>query len=218
MITEIAAVFKAASMLKSLAAMAGLVETMESRINDLVRAELGAGLQSLQQASISTGQQESLLQAGRSHFNKAIELEKGSRLVLAHIGAAVCHRALGDEPNAQAALLKALDVPPTRDLGARAGAMMDRVHGESRVEKLLGVLHPGFTPIKTGLKYLIQPDLREDEAKKQLRLMLVNNPDEVLLYQLQIGISRYLKRPYDPMIESIILEHFSDETSPYTSN
>ena len=92
------------SLAEAVAGLLGLVESIDEKIDALTESELKAGILELDQAINSTSETQSLLRSARGHFNKAIHLEKGSKLCLAHLGLALCHRFLGDTANATRAL------------------------------------------------------------------------------------------------------------------
>jgi len=105
-IATVSAIFGIARNTKSIAGMLGLVESIDSKINSLMQSKLGAALRSLEQArdTSSEMQREPLLQDARRFFNEALSLEKNERLIVAQLGLAFCHFALGDWNNGLAAL------------------------------------------------------------------------------------------------------------------
>jgi hypothetical protein len=123
MAIDIGLIFTAVGAAKSVAEFAGLLDSIESKVDRLVRSELSAGLRTLEQAALSTSEQSSLLRDARGCFNKAASLEIGYRRVVALLGLALCHHWLDDEPNCARALEEILDINPvtTPKLAITAG-------------------------------------------------------------------------------------------------
>lgn len=96
---DIKSILGGISLAKELAGYLGLYETLSIKIDKLLRTELHAGIKALEQSINSEKEKKELLREARQAFNKASALEKNERLILAHIGLAICHKNLGDEKN-----------------------------------------------------------------------------------------------------------------------
>ena len=77
MAIDIGLVFSALGLAKSVAEFAGILDSVEAKIDRLVQSELNAGLRALEQAAHATSEQASLLREARGFFNRAVSLEKG---------------------------------------------------------------------------------------------------------------------------------------------
>ena len=107
---SVGAIFGVLNFSKSAAEYLKIIESLDMKLERLAQSELEAGMRELEQASKSITQQESLLQAARGRFNKAISLEKDERLALCYSGLAFCHYHLQDFINAKDALQDLLKV------------------------------------------------------------------------------------------------------------
>jgi hypothetical protein len=112
MAIEIGLLFTAFDVAKSVAEFAGILDSIEAKIDRLVQSELNAGLRALEQAGRGTSEQVPLLREARGHLNQAVALELGYRRVIALLGLSVCHYWLGDKPNCAAALAEILEINP----------------------------------------------------------------------------------------------------------
>lgn len=75
-------------------------------------SEFNTALQELQQAANAEHEQDRLILAALTRFNKAVEHESGLRLALCYLGGAICHRHLGNAKNAEEAIARILEVEP----------------------------------------------------------------------------------------------------------
>jgi hypothetical protein len=80
---DIGLMFTALGLARSVAEFAGILDSLEAKVDRLVQSELNAGMRALEQAAYGTSEQVSLLREGRSCFNKAVSLERGYRRVVA---------------------------------------------------------------------------------------------------------------------------------------
>lgn len=136
---ELALIFSAAELTKSVVELTGLLDSIESKVDRLVRSELNAGLRALEQAAHATTEQVSLLREARSRFNKATSLEVGYRRAVALLGLSVTHHWLGDRPNSAQALEEILEIDPVSTLRLVAATGAEGVR-EFNPLKLLAVV------------------------------------------------------------------------------
>ncbi len=94
-------IFIAPRTFKSIGKMLGIIESIDSKIEALARSKLAAALRSLDQAKNASSEpsKTTLLEDARRFFNEALSLEKNERLLIAHLGLAFSHFALGDKQN-----------------------------------------------------------------------------------------------------------------------
>lgn len=105
-------ILKSASLLPTVLKYLGVIEDkVGGKLDLLAGSEFDAGRRALTQAVRSDTERESLFREARSRFNKAAGLEKGWRLTHTHLGLALCHLALGDLTNADAAIADAANTP-----------------------------------------------------------------------------------------------------------
>lgn len=88
---DILIIFKATSLVKSIAQYLGIIESISGKLDKLAKSEFEAGIRALNQASKSQTEEKSLLREARNRFNKAISWEKEERLALCYLGLALCH-------------------------------------------------------------------------------------------------------------------------------
>lgn len=103
--------FQTSNVAQSVGEYFGLIETLEVKINRLTRAELDAGIRSLNQARNSTtSEQRELIRDARRNFNKAITLESKQRLASAYLGLAFCHYYFDERQNCKDSLEKIIEM------------------------------------------------------------------------------------------------------------
>jgi hypothetical protein len=90
----------------------GAVDSLDEKIDRMLKADLNAGFSSLDQAARATVERVHLLREARNCFNLASTKETGYRQGLALLGLAVCHHLLGDRANCQHALERLVQLPP----------------------------------------------------------------------------------------------------------
>jgi hypothetical protein len=113
---DISGIFTAIDVAKSVAELAGIIESIDAKIDRLIQSELNAGLRALEQAAYGTPEQVELLREARGCFNKAAGVELGYRKVLALLGLSMSHFHLGDKPNCTRALEEILTINPVTTL------------------------------------------------------------------------------------------------------
>ena len=116
MTVDIGLIFGALGVAKSVAEFAGILDSVESKIDRLVQSELSAGLRALEQAGHANSEEVSLLREARGCFNKAVGLETGYRRVVALLGLSLCHHWLGEMPNSKKSLEELLEINPVTTL------------------------------------------------------------------------------------------------------
>jgi tetratricopeptide (TPR) repeat protein len=128
---ELSFIFSIIGMAKTAAGLPGAVKrlmgeihSLDEKVDLLLRSDLNAGLQSLQQAARAGPERDHLLREARQCFNRAFELEKGYRQGLALLGLAVCHHFLGDRANCKDALERLVELPPAISEWAVVGAVL----------------------------------------------------------------------------------------------
>lgn len=163
---------------KAIGKYLGLVEDLDSKINKLIESEYKAGMSSLEQAMHSATEKESLLREARNRFNKAIHLEKKTKLALSYMGLALCHQQLGDQKNAETALRKIVEIP----VGGLLGSIFSDkklVELQESVYQHFGERSPQFIQQKweeSKQKYLEKVSSQVQLAKfsqQQLRELLI---------------------------------------------
>jgi tetratricopeptide (TPR) repeat protein len=138
----------------------GLIkEELAAKLDKLAGSELQAGMRALEQAIDSEQERQSLLREARSRFNKAVNIECGLRLALAHLGSALCHLYLGDRINAKRALKELLVItPPSLPIGLRIAEKV------AKAPRWVKVLVPGNISLdkeRTFVDWLIQTHKQE---------------------------------------------------------
>jgi hypothetical protein len=141
MAVEIGLLFTAFDVARSVAELAGILDSIEAKVDRLVHSELNAGLRALEQAGRGTSEQAHLLREARGHFNKAVALELGYRRVVALLGLAVCHHWLGDLPNCTAALEEILEINPVTTLNLVVAEGQKLIHNQIRNANPLTLLN-----------------------------------------------------------------------------
>src|SRR5262249_40732073 len=150
-----------ADLSKVVAQFFGIIETLEAKVDRLVRSELNSGFRNLEQACNSENERESLLREARNCFNKAINLEQGYRLGIALLALAVTHHHLGDAANAHAALEELVALPPAINTWTYLMTVFDDVH---RLQP------PGVTKTDEYAARIMTTINRSPEAKSLLVL------------------------------------------------
>ena len=109
MAIEIGAVFTAIQLTRMIAELTGVIESLGVKIDKLIASELKAGLRALEQAQQAKRERQSLLREARARFNKAIAVEKQTRLAASYIALAATHNQLKDIDNCRLTLHELLD-------------------------------------------------------------------------------------------------------------
>ena len=204
--------FSTFELAKSVAAFAGIIDSIEAKIDRLVRSELNAGMRILEQASYAAAEQTSLLREARGCFNKAVGLEQGYRQVVALMGLSLCHHWLDDKPNCTRTLEEVLKIDPVTTLKLAIAGLRDfsglkelRMYNPFAISKRIKqykqlkqedvMLFFGKSPV---IKYgkLLFSDRARKEFKKGLILDAVNMSEEATaIRRIQESVSRHLRKP-----------------------
>ena len=145
---EIGMLFSVVGHAKTIGQLLGLIDSLDAKIDRLLKSELDSGLRFLEQAANSEAEFVFLLRDGRSSFNKAISLERGVRLAVAHLGLAVSHHLLGDKTNSQNSLDEILKLNPVQDYAVVKSTAMD-LWTKKR--------HPAIGAADATWEYLVAP-------------------------------------------------------------
>lgn len=188
---ELGLIFSAAKTVaglgKSVARLLGIVQSLETKLDRLISAELNAGFRNLEQACNSDNEMEPLLREARNCFVKATALETGCRKGIALLGLAVCHYHLEDYANYHAALEELVSLPPAiGEWSVVASALRKRIPG-SPYESMMRLLSANARRAKEQerIAYMkgivMSAVLRSDEAKALLELQeeagkVINKP------------------------------------------
>jgi hypothetical protein len=103
-IPDLGPFFSALEWAKALAALVGLADSVDQKVDRLISAPYNSALRSLREAKTSESQKEHLLREAQSNFRNALSLELDGRLAIAYIGLAFCQYHLGDKINARKTL------------------------------------------------------------------------------------------------------------------
>jgi hypothetical protein len=186
---DISLIFKGVGVAKSIAELAGILDSMDAKIDRLLRSELNAGLMALDQAGKSTTEQASLLREARGCFNKAVHLESGYRRAVAYLGLATCHHHL--EPassNCTDALNAILELPPVIK-STSAGLVT-----APELAKMVIPIYGHYTIFKNAFTFLNRK--RRAERIRQFCLDAIRlNSDSRSHHALQEGVSKHLGKP-----------------------
>ena len=193
MAIDIGLIFTALGVAKSVAEFAGILDSIEAKVDRLVQSELNAGLRALEQAAHATSEQVSLLREARGCFNRAVSLEIGYRRVVALVGLSLCHHWLNDKPNCTRALEEVLEINPVTTLKLAIAAGRDYYKGPG--VSLLGMPWLGRHPmIKYGT--LIFSSRARKEYHRTLVLNAVDMSSEATaIRRIQESVSRHVGRP-----------------------
>ena len=104
-----ALLFKAPTILESLAAMLGLIESANKKLDKLIASEFDIGVRHLQELSVASMQNDFLLKEAWKRFEGAVTLEVGERKALAYIGLAFSQYHLGEKKSAFATLTELIE-------------------------------------------------------------------------------------------------------------
>lgn len=107
---DIALILACLDLAKSIASFLKLCESIDSKIDRLLNCDLGAGITALNHAVNSRSQEFFYIREAWHSFNRATNLEKDERLILAYIGLALCNTYLNEKENAKQCLHYALEV------------------------------------------------------------------------------------------------------------
>jgi hypothetical protein len=102
--TTISLIFRAPDLIKSVAGYIGLIESIEKKLEKLLRSDFNAGVRCLQELHSTSNQQEFLLKEAWRRFHTALSHETGERKALTYVGLALCQEHLGETTLATATL------------------------------------------------------------------------------------------------------------------
>ncbi|NEQ73436.1 MAG: hypothetical protein F6K23_10365 [Okeania sp. SIO2C9] len=186
---EIGLIFSTAKIALSIAALTGIIDSVDAKIDRLSQADLSAALRSLEQASISEQEKDSLLREARSSFNRAIGLEKNFRKAVAYLGLSLVHYHLKDNTNHQQALEKLLLEAPNvsvTQLGV-AEALVCRVN------------HRIF--VSNQVLCLLSKNRRVQHRKRIMETVVEDSDDIRGFVEIQLAVSTYIRKPVKWMID-----------------
>ena len=93
----IAILFKTPSILKSVAGMLGIIDTIEKKVDKLTQSEYNAGVRCLKELRITNGNLVDFLNQARNLIRIAITHESHERKALAYINYAFCNYRLNEK-------------------------------------------------------------------------------------------------------------------------
>ncbi len=185
---DIGLVFSAVGVAKSLAEFSEIIDSLDAKVDRLVKSELNAGLQNLQQAQFSNSEKQSLLRDARGCFNRAVTLESGFRQGTAYLGLATCHYLLDDLVNYRRALESLIDLPPAISLITRTlGGMKEELTDAKN-------LIPYYNIYKTAKRTFTKKG-RIDYKRKVVFKTINLSKDAKSLHTLQLSVSQHLNKP-----------------------
>lgn len=103
-ISAIPLIFKAPDLIKSTAAMLGLVESVDSKIDKMLKKDFNNGIRLLNELRLADKRHEFILEQAYTSFQGAINNERGKRKAIAYIGLAFCQYQLGEKKIAASTL------------------------------------------------------------------------------------------------------------------
>jgi tetratricopeptide (TPR) repeat protein len=175
-------IFSSLDIAKSIAEYFELIDSANAKIDRLAKSELDAGLRALRQSQNSIGQRESLLKDSRSHFNKAISLEKNSRKTIAILGNSICHYHLKDYTNSRDILEEILKQDPIDFETELKDTLKNEWH------RLL----PGFK-LRSTYK-TIRKMIDKNYRFEQILIVINRNGNSKFIYDTQKWVSKYLEK------------------------
>ena len=107
-------VLQAASLAQKVTNLLGLVEFIDTKLDRLLHADLGAGMRHLMSARDSSSDTEQLsqLRDARACFQKAVVIEETYKKAVSLLGLACCQYWLGETTNGNKALVEILVMDP----------------------------------------------------------------------------------------------------------
>jgi hypothetical protein len=213
MAIDIRLMFTAIGVAKSAAEFAGILDSIEAKIDRLVQSELNAGLRALEQAAHGSSEQVSLLREARGCFNKAVSLEMGYRRVVALLGLSLCHHWLDDKTNCTRTLEEILEIDPVAVLKLVIAGLKE-IYNPFTISKQMKEVKQIKEEIAAGkgliessqslfdrhpmIKYgkLIFSGRARKEIKRALVLDAVDMSEEATaIRRIQESVSRHVGRP-----------------------
>ena len=121
---DVTIIFKATSILKSIAAYLGIIDSLSADVKKLLHQPLKSAIQNLEYAKNSYSENQlDYLRTARSKFIDAISVEENENLVSSYLGLAMCQFLLGDKDNAHVTLSKIRTVQLTTTERSKAIAL-----------------------------------------------------------------------------------------------
>jgi hypothetical protein len=210
MTIDIGLVFSAIGLARSVAEFTGLLDSVETKIDRLLKSELNAGLRALEQAAHASSEQASLLREARASFNRAVSLEAGYRGVVALLALSVCHHWLDDRPNSMRALEEILAINPVTTLKLAIAAGRNEIRENSpavfsqrmkdtfttsrslsEIAQALVLEHP---MIRWGMLALSGPARKAYHRKLVLGAVQMNT-EASAIHRIQESVARHIDRP-----------------------
>jgi hypothetical protein len=215
----------AVGLAKSVAEMLGVIQSLEAKVDRLVRSELNAGFRNLDDACIAADERDSLLREARGCFTKAVGLESGFRQGLALLGCAVCHHHLGDTNNCRRCLSEILQLrpllgvigmlellPSTEDgnhLWAMGGFLVLMgicfqvgLIRNGNATAWWSIWFTSFLGLAIGIFLLVKANRMRVTSRKKRMMQAVNvSSDARSLLQLQQAVSQYTRSPVEWLAE-----------------
>ena len=200
---SIGVIFGAVNFAKSMAEFSGLIESIGSKIDQLAKAKLSAGLRALDQAASSDAEHIFLLREARGFLNEAVGLEVGYRLVVTHLASAVCHYWLEDKENAEKALASILKINPigTFRLATGASAKLVKTTFEDVKDNQFwgwAMMHPAVFSIYNIYKHrqlVISNESRREFYRDTIMHAINANQEAKAIYDIQCSVATYLSTP-----------------------
>ena len=186
---EIGLIFSTAKIASSIAALTGIIDSVDAKIDRLSQADLSAALRSLEQASISEQEKDSLLREARSSFNRAIGLEKNFRKAVTYLGLSLVHYHLKDNTNHQQALEKLLLEAPNVSVTQLGIA-----------EALVSSLNHHIF-VSNQVSRLLSKNRRVQHRKRIMETVVENSDDIRGFVEIQLAVSTYIRKPVKWMID-----------------
>jgi hypothetical protein len=195
-------VLSAAKGIHAIAQLVGLLESVDSKLDQLKRSKFAAGIEALRQASLSENHHESLLMDARRHLTEALALEKGHRLIMAHLALAACHHWLGDTSNRDDQFDKILAYDPRTTFRMLNGAT-DRFHDdalegiENKTIRQISKTSPWvavYGAIKNW-KAVVSAEERMKLRRASVMRGIESDPDSRATFELQKSVSEYRRKP-----------------------
>ena len=104
---DLTIIFKATSILKSIAAYLGIIDNIPADVKKLLHQSFLSAIQNLDFAKNSNSENQSdYLKTAKREFINAISVEENENLVSSYLGLAMCQFLLGDKDNAHNTLSK----------------------------------------------------------------------------------------------------------------
>ncbi|ABW33437.1 hypothetical protein [Acaryochloris marina] len=181
---DIGLIFSAGKVASSIAALTGLIDSVDAKLDRLTKADLSAALISLDQASSSEKETISLLRESRLSFNRAIGLEKNFRLAVAYLGLSLCHYRLGDCKNSKNSLKEITLIYP------------DITAIQSTKAQLYDMYNVAIDPNPLNkLKLIAVYSQFNERLREETKTLIKIDKDINALVKVQLSVSEYINKP-----------------------